>query len=196
MKKAYKTIAWLTVCMITVLIVGCMTTVASVRDATYVDSYKQALQMESIDLEAASISPEWVSEHFSSIMNHFKSPDVKERTKAAFATKLYFNDTWHTHQTSDTLGDYLQRTGNKIHAITVLVDDVVISKNNAYVRWNMSIIINQGDTPIQSVGMTHLRFNEDKKIITYQDYWDGIEGFYRTLPVLGGVLEAIRVRLG
>ena len=166
-----------------------------VKSSTYVDNYKQALQTESIDLDAAGISSQWVGEHFSSVMNHFKSPDVKERAQAAFAEKMYFNDTWHTHGDPKSLGDYLQRTGEKVNFIEVTVDDVVISKTNAYVRWNMSIIVNEKDAPINSVGMTHLRFNQDKKIITYQDYWDGIEGFYRTLPVIGGILETIRRKL-
>jgi len=64
------------------------------------------------------------------------------------------------------------------------------------VRWTMSFIIDEGDTPINSVGMTHLQFNEEKKIVVYQDYWDGIEGFYRTLPVIGPALSMIRKQLG
>lgn len=192
MKKIYKIISWLGLVTGISLLVGCMTTV---KDSAYVDNYKQALQAESIDLEEAGISAEWVGQHFSSVMNHFKSSDVKERAKIAFAEQIYFNDTWHTHQNPKELGDYLQRTGEKVSFIEVLVDDVVISKTNAYVRWNMSIVVNEKDKPINSIGMTHLRFNEDKKIVTYQDYWDGIEGFYRTLPVIGGVLEMIRKKL-
>jgi len=75
------------------------------------------------------------------------------------------------------------------------VDDVVIRQRNAYVRWSMSIITKQGTKPISSVGMTHLQFNADRKIVTYQDYWDGIDGFYRTLPIIGGVLEMVRKKL-
>ena len=192
MKKIYKVISWLGLATGISLLVGCMTTG---KDSNYVDNYKQALQAESIDLEEAGISSDWVGQHFSSVMNHFKSPDVKERAKTAFAEQIYFNDTWHTLQNPKDLGDYLQRTGEKVSFIEVLVDDVVISKSNAYVRWNMSIVVNEKDKPINSVGMTHLRFNQDKKIVTYQDYWDGIEGFYRTLPIIGSILEMIRKKL-
>lgn len=193
MKKAYKIISLLVLATGVLLLIGYMTTV---KDPTYVDNYKQALQAESIDLEAAGISSEWVGQHFSSVMNHFKSADVKERAATAFAEQIYFNDTWHTHRNPEELGDYLQRTGEKVSFIEVLVDDVVISKRNAYVRWSMSIIVDKKNKPINSVGMTHLRFDEDKKIVTYQDYWDGIEGFYRTLPIIGGILEMIRKKLG
>ncbi len=60
----------------------------------------------------------------------------------------------------------------------------------------MTFIIDENDKPIKSVGMTHMRFNKKQQIMTYQDYWDGVEGFYRTLPVIGGILEAVRKKLG
>jgi len=103
---------------------------------------------------------------------------------------------WHTFTDVSSLGSYLNRTGERVHFIEVLVDDVVISNENAYVRWRMSFIINEGDAPIDSVGMSHLQFNKDKKIVVYQDYWDGVEGFYRTLPAIGPVLSMIRKKMG
>lgn len=193
MKKILSKAKWFLLIAGPLSLVGCMT---SVKNPIYVNDYKQSLQSEAIDIEQAGISAEWVGERFSSVMNHFQSPDVVERAENVFAPKFYFNDTWHTHGTPQELGDYLKRTGEKVHNIDVLIDDVVVSKTNAYIRWNMSITVDKNDEPINSVGMTHLRFNADKEIVTYQDYWDGIEGFYRTLPVLGGILEIIRKRLG
>lgn len=192
MKILYTTIVVI-VCVVGVLLLVFNT--SSSKSPNYVHNYKKALKNKAVDIEKAGMSAEWVGQRFGSVMNHFKSHDVMERAKIAFAADIYFNDTWHTHQTPQELGDYLKRTGEKVHKIVVLVDDVVVSQTNAYVRWNMSIIINEGDEPISSVGMTHLRFDQNRQIVIYQDYWDGIEGFYRTLPVLGGVLEAVRKKM-
>lgn len=166
------------------------------KNPYYVHHYKQALLTEAIDLEESGVTPEWVGERFGYAMNAFKAPDVEKRALQAFAPELYFNDTWHTHESHKELGEYLKRTGERVHSIDIVVDDVAISKTNAYVRWNMTFIIKAGDEPIKSVGMTHMRFNEKREITTYQDYWDGVEGFYRTLPVLGGILAIIRKKLG
>jgi len=171
----------LTIC--SVLLTGCS---SSEKKPVYVNDYQKALQTKTaINLQQAGITTDWVGERFSGVMNQFKADDVESRAKIHFAQNLYFNDTWHTFTDVVSLGNYLSRTGERVHFIEVLVDDVVISNKNAYVRWTMSFIIDEGDTPINSVGMTHLQFNEDKKIVVYQDYWDGIEGFYRTLPVIG-----------
>ena len=44
-------------------------------------------------------------------------------------------------------------------------------------------------------GMTHLRFDGDGKITSHRDLFDAAEGFYEALPVIGGVLRAIKRRL-
>lgn len=173
--------------------VGCM---SANKDPFYVNNYQKALESNAIDLEAEGVTPEWVGERFDYVMNAFKAPDVIDRARSAFAPELYFNDTWHTHESHQELGEYLKRTGERVHSIEVKIDDVAISGTDAYVRWNMSFIIGKKDEPIKSVGMTHMRFNEQRQIMTYQDYWDGVEGFYRTLPVIGGVLKAIRKKMG
>lgn len=176
------------------LLVGCST---AGEKPVYVNEYQKAQQdKKTINLQQAGLTADWVGKRFSGIMNQFKAEDVKSRAMSHFAENLYFNDTWHTFTDVESLGNYLYRTGERVHSIEVLVDDVVVSNKNAYVRWTMSFIIDEGDTPINSVGMTHLQFNENKKIVVYQDYWDGIEGFYRTLPVIGPVLSMIRKKLG
>jgi len=167
------------------------------KNPVYVNDYQSALKAKTaINLQQAGVSASWVSERFSGVMNKFKADDVESRARKHFAQNLYFNDTWHTFTDVESLGSYLSRTGDRVHFIEVLVDDVVISNKNAYVRWSMSFTIDAGDAPINSVGMTHLQFNAEKKIVVYQDYWDGIEGFYRTLPAIGPVLSMIRKRLG
>jgi hypothetical protein len=45
---------------------------------------------------------------------------------------------------------------------------------------------------IQSIGISHLRFNANNKIILHQDYWDSMQGFYQHLPIIGGVLRWIK----
>jgi len=193
MKKLFKPIQWILLVLGLLLLFGCMSNSA---ESSYVNNYQKALQIDAVDLENSGITADQVGASFISVMNNLKSDDVVERTKTVFASQIYFNDTWHTHQSSQELGEYLKRTGKKVHSIDIVIDDVVVSKKNAYVRWNMQFVIDEGDQPLHSVGMTHLRFNEKQQIITYQDYWDGVEGFYRTLPVLGSVLNAVRKKLG
>jgi hypothetical protein len=45
-----------------------------------------------------------------------------------------------------------------------------------------------------TVGVTHLRFDEAGRIILHQDFWDSAEGLYRHIPVLGSLIGVIRGR--
>ena len=49
---------------------------------------------------------------------------------------------------------------------------------------------------VTTTGMTHLGFNQQGLIILHQDYWDSAGGFYARLPILGGVINAVRSRIG
>ena len=45
-----------------------------------------------------------------------------------------------------------------------------------------------------TIGMTLLRFDDAGRVRFHQDFWDSTEGFYRHVPVLGWVLERVRLR--
>lgn len=78
----------------------------------------------------------------------------------------------------------------------VTVDDTVSSGNDHYVRWTMVFTAPKlnGGKPVESVGMSHVRFNSAGQVIMHQDFWDSGTNIYGQLPVLGGVIESIRKR--
>jgi hypothetical protein len=45
-----------------------------------------------------------------------------------------------------------------------------------------------------TIGITHLRFNEAGRVILHQDFWDTGLGFYQHIPVLGRVVKSINRR--
>ena len=44
-------------------------------------------------------------------------------------------------------------------------------------------------------GVTHLRFDADDRVTLHRDYWDAAEELYEKLPLLGGLMRAVRRRL-
>jgi hypothetical protein len=78
----------------------------------------------------------------------------------------------------------------------VTVDDTVSSGNDHYIRWTMVFTAPKlnGGNPVESVGMSHVRFNQAGQVIMHQDFWDSGTNIYGQIPVLGGVIESIRRR--
>jgi hypothetical protein len=65
---------------------------------------------------------------------------------------------------------------------------------SAVLTWDFTF--RRGGGKLETIqGMTHLRFAADGRIAWHRDYWDAAEELYEKLPVLGGVLRAIKRRL-
>lgn len=196
MKKRilYRSVIVVAIALGVVLVNGCV----SVSQPNYVNDYKLAKDQSSSSaakfadsgLDSAS-----VAESFSVVMQNLKAEDLQTRITQAYASDLYFNDTLHTFRDSQSLTTYLLRTGQRLHAIDVIIDDVVLGDMDAYIRWTMNYQTDPDVDAISSVGITHLRFNIDGKIVLHQDYWDSVEGFYRSIPGVGFVLNQVRKRL-
>lgn len=47
----------------------------------------------------------------------------------------------------------------------------------------------------RSVGMSHIRFDADGKVILHQDFWDSTGGLFEHVPGLGWMLRSVKSRL-
>ena len=173
---------------------GCLSSSTSQR-SSYVVDYKKIANdnlNEAVSLEDAGFDAGWVKAKMVFVMDDMSTDSLGQRIIATYAENLYFNDTLHTYLKATDLADYMEEVASKVDSIDIKFDDAVVQGKDAYVRWSMSFKTTANSKPINSVGMTHLRFNEQGKIILHQDYWDGVEGFYRTLPVLGFMLKTVK----
>jgi len=176
---------------------GCVVS-KDVTRSSYVVDYKTATEKRLADavvLEKSGFDKNWVKTKIDLALGDMKAKGLGQRITEVYSDSLYFNDTLHTHTSAVDLAQYMEGMAKRVHAIDINFDDVIVSEKDAYVRWSMSFKSNANSAPINSVGMTHLRFNSKGKIILHQDYWDGVEGFYRTVPILGFMLERIRKAL-
>lgn len=167
----------------------------SSKHDSYVNHYKNAVAedaLSAVDLTAKKINEDWVVKRVNSVMQHLKAPDLQSRVNALYAEKLYFNDTLHTFTDASSLANYLVLTGNRVSMINIDFEDVAIKGKEAYIRWLMHYQLGEKKPIIQSIGMTHFRFNDQGKIVLHQDYWDNVEGFYRVIPVVGFLINKVR----
>jgi hypothetical protein len=119
---------------------------------------------------------------------------IDKQVAETYAEKIYFNDTLVTIHNRQNLLQYLKQTQQQLDSIKLEVLSVHDYGKDSYVRWLMQTRFNAigQDIDIQSIGISHLRFNADNKIILHQDYWDSMQGFYQHLPIVGGVLQWIK----
>lgn len=120
------------------------------------------------------------------LYNQFKDASLSDRITEIYAEKLYFNDTIVTLHERRDLANYLKKTQQQLDSTTFEVLSIHDQGQDSLIRWVMQ------SRDIQSIGISHLRFNSDGKIILHQDYWDSMQGFYQHLPLIGGILQWIK----
>lgn len=159
---------------------------------SHLDQYQQAL----VDFPAASVEQHTV-EKFTDVFDSLDSDGLAELETlidARYADEFFFNDTFRTITQRDELKAYMRETSEKRINCEVEIDDIARSGNDVYLRWTMRMQFSVLGREInsESAGLSHLRYNDAGKIILQQDFWDGVEGFYQHLPVIGLWIRQIR----
>jgi len=131
---------------------------------------------------------------FSNFFANLNEESVEELTRQTYADPIFFYDTLKTITSLPELEEYFLETARNTESVQARVVDYASSNGDYYLRWEMDIRLKKfrrGET-LRSVGMTHLRFNSEGKIILHHDYWDSTEGFFQHVPVLGGIIRYIK----
>jgi len=126
-------------------------------------------------------------ERFRLTFSDLTHEDLSERIAELYADPLYFDDTVHVAYRRSDLVDYMSRTGQALDDSEVTVHQVVRDGADVFIRWSMRFTSSALGKRIesQSIGMTHLRFNDNGQIVLHQDFWDSGNALYAHLPVVG-----------
>lgn len=121
-------------------------------------------------------------------------PDLEQRLGDLYAESFYFNDTVHIARQRPELVDYLTRTGDALTESRVDVHRVIRDGADVYLRWEMTFVSRALGKRIESnsIGITHLRFDANGRVVLHQDFWDSGSALYAHLPVVGFFVRRAR----
>jgi hypothetical protein len=175
---------------ILILITACS---GNAMQSAYVNDYQKALESKG---SQPVVNNEAVK-GFIEVFNQTQHGEVAEIIRQTYAEQLYFNDTFRTITDRNELIEYMQQTGQQVDRLEVNVQDIARSGHDIYVRWimQMQFTVMGKQVDSKSIGISQLRFNDQGKIILHQDFWDGVDGFYQYLPIIGYSLKKIREKL-
>ena len=134
---------------------------------------------------------------FKALFADLSAANARARVREVYAADAFFNDTLKTLHGVDAIEAYVVRSAQAAESVTTTFEDVAESNGDYYVRWVMDIRFKKfrrGETT-RTIGITHLRFNAQGKVVLHQDYWDSAAGLYEHVPVVGGMIRFIQRRL-
>ena len=120
------------------------------------------------------------------------------RASEVYAPEAFLNDTLKTVRGAQAIEDYFLETARSLVYAKVEFDDTLrASDGSYYLRWRMrmeSKVIKKGEE-IRTIGMTHLRFDKEGRVLVHQDYWDSGRGVFEHIPVIGTGIRMVKKRL-
>jgi len=119
--------------------------------------------------------------------------DLSERVGVTYAETFFFNDTLHSFHDRATLQAYMSQISTQLEHSAIEVHQVVVDGADVFVRWRMHFA--SASMESNSIGMSHLRFNQDGEVVLHQDFWDSGHGLYAHLPVVGFLVRRVRQML-
>jgi len=135
---------------------------------------------------------------FSAFFSSLAPDRVQTLLAGTYAADVYFNDTLKTVRGLEALGHYLVESAEAVEECRVHIQDTTrTSQGEHLVRWSMMIRFKRfkrgQDT--WTIGMSHLRFDHEGRVVYQQDYWNAADGLFQHLPLLGWAIAAIKRRL-
>ena len=112
-----------------------------------------------------------------------------------YANDIVFEDPLHRVAGLAALKAYFERMYEGVESIGFEFGDVIEAPGQAMLTWTMRMThrrLRAGEE-LALPGATHIRFGE--KVHYHRDYFDAGALLYERLPVLGGIVRAIRKRV-
>ena len=112
-----------------------------------------------------------------------------------YADDVNFTDPLHQVEGLPALHDYFARMYANVTWVRFDFERVLADDGEAMLTWTMHLQhpLLSPTEPLALPGATHLRFGE--KVHYHRDYFDAGALLYERLPLLGGVVRAIRRRV-
>ncbi len=119
----------------------------------------------------------------------FAEDVIRRDTKNLYAKDAFFKDGYKEVKGVDAIETYFIATTKAIVSCTFDITDVSVHEGNYYFRWVMKLTIKRDkDNPMEQIGMSHVRFGPDGKVVFHTDYWDTSIVFERA-PVIGAIIQ-------
>ncbi len=134
-------------------------------------------------------------QRFNAFYEEYTYDAIKAGVRGLYAEDAWFGDPFHIVEGIDEIEHYFLVMAEPVERCTFTVDSVQRSGDEYFARWTMELESKaaKGEL-IKTIGISHVKFNQDGKIIFQQDYWDSSAMLDR-LPIVGYWTRLVKDRI-
>lgn len=125
------------------------------------------------------------------------SPEaVRAGVRDLYAEDAFFRDPFREVRGIDAVEEYLHRGAELVGDCRIEIEEVAHASDGLYLRWVARIAADDpAEPPTETIGLSHVRFDREGKIVFQQDYLDSGRAVYERIPMIGWILYKIRSRI-
>lgn len=189
--------------ILTSLFTGCTTHNNSMRHTQTVPDthYKAALEWTDPARHevppAGSPAEAAMLQRVEALFSNYNGDYLKEHVTQVYAEKLYFRDAFKQFSRASEIREYFLHGLAPLNAAEFEFRRVIRSGDEFYIDWLMRLDFKK--TPVgkweESIGMSHMRFDAEGKVIFQQDYWDPTDIVYRRIPIASQLINYVKKKM-
>jgi len=177
---------------------GCSSTQPAAQPDPHA-AYRAALARTApADTEAAPLTPEQeraALARFNEFYSVYSVESIKAGVRGVYAENAYFGDPFDSVSGIDEIEEYFVRMAEPVKTCTFDVEAVDRAGAEYWIRWTMNLEVNAAKgKPFSALGVSHVRFDDEGKVLFQQDYWDS-SALLDRLPVVGFFTRKVKKRL-
>jgi len=124
------------------------------------------------------------------------TPATKREEYAIFFDQnSEFSDPFKSVKGLDPICNIFFNMYETLHKPRFIVDEIVCSKEVAYIKWQFYYSRNKSAPTESFTGVTRVTFTASNKVKSHVDYWDAAQNVYEKIPLLGSVLRYIKRKI-
>ncbi|MGB0334539.1 MAG: nuclear transport factor 2 family protein [Opitutales bacterium] len=116
---------------------------------------------------------------------------------AVYAEEFYFRDAFKQFTKPAELREYMLAGLKPLYQAEFVFNEVARTGDDFYLSWTMRLDFKKTpkNTWEESIGVTHMRFNSEGRIVFHQDYWDPTDIVYRRIPLARQLIALVKRRM-
>lgn len=185
------------------LFTGCTTNDPNMTHTQTVpdDNYKVALKwtdpLQNDVPKEGSAAEAAMLKRIEALFANYNRDYLKENVTQVYAEKVYFRDAFKQFDRANEIRDYFLHGLEPLNAAEFDFRRIIRSGDEFYIDWVMRLDFKKTPkgTWEESIGMTHMRFNSEGKVIFHQDYWDPTDIVYKRIPVAKQLINFVKKKL-
>ncbi|HKK17137.1 MAG TPA: nuclear transport factor 2 family protein [Opitutales bacterium] len=136
-------------------------------------------------------------ERVDSLFSDYSKENLRENVSRVYADKVYFRDAFKQFDSASQIRDYFLHGLDPLNAAEFEFRRIIRSGDEFYIDWVMRLDFRKTPegTWEESIGMTHMRFDSEGKVIFHQDYWDPTDIVYKRIPVAKQLINFVKNKM-